>query len=174
MIDTTIDAVGLIRLLPHRHPMLLVDRVTDVVAGESLTAWKSVTSSEPWYAHLPADAPARSYAYPHVLLIESWCQAAGVLATLDRPNPDVLAGDVMLFGSLSSVVLGAPVLPGSLVRHEVRLVRSVGDTLVFEGQSLVGEDPVLTVGQVLMAMRPASALQPGKPALVAPGGAFHQ
>lgn len=174
MTGTTIDSAGLTRLLPHRYPMLLVDRVTDVVAGESLTAWKAVTSNEPWYAGLAGDAPQPAYAYPPALLVESWCQAAGVLATLDRPNPDVLAGDVMLFGSLNSVTFAGPLMPGSLVRHQVRLVRSVGDTLVFEGESYSGEDRVLTVGQVLMALRPAAALRPDTSTRTVVGATINQ
>lgn len=154
-----IDVPALKRILPHRHPMLLVDRVTRITPGESLTAVKAVTANEPWYGSLAEDAPSEAYAYPSVLLIESWCQSAGVLATWDKPNPDVLEGDVMLFGSLSDVALGAPVLPGSVVEHQVRLLRSLGDTLVFEGESSVDGERVLTVGQVLMAMRPAEALR---------------
>jgi 3-hydroxyacyl-[acyl-carrier-protein] dehydratase len=154
-----IDIRGLRARLPHRHPMLLVDRVTEVAPGERLVAVKAVAGNEPWYRSLPDDAPAAAYAYPPSLLVESWCQAAGVLATWDRPNPDVLAGDVMLFGSVSEVAFGAPVLPGTVVEHHVRLVRALGDTLVFEGESLAGADRVLTVGQVLMAMRPADSLR---------------
>jgi 3-hydroxyacyl-[acyl-carrier-protein] dehydratase len=148
------------RVLPHRHPILLIDRVTQLVAGKQLTAVKAISNNEPWYAALDDEAPPEAYAYPPVLLIESWCQAAGVLATWQRPNPDVLTGDVMLFGSLNDVSLGAPVLPGDVVEHQVRLVRALGDTLVFEGKSMVGDEPVLTVGQVLMALRPARSLQP--------------
>ncbi|MEV6113826.1 beta-hydroxyacyl-ACP dehydratase [Streptomyces sp. NPDC052109] len=149
------------RILPHRHPMLLVDRVTRIVPGETLTAVKAVTVNEPWYAPGPGPkTSAAPYAYPQVLLIESWCQAAGVLATWDRPNPDVLTGDVMLFGSLSDVGFGDPVLPGSTVEHHVRLVRSLGDTLVFGGDAQVDGTTVMTVGQVLMAMRPAMSLRP--------------
>jgi 3-hydroxyacyl-[acyl-carrier-protein] dehydratase len=154
-----IDMAGLKRILPHRYPMLLVDRVTDIVPGKRLTAVKAVAGNEPWYQGLADGAEPGAYAYPKVLLVESWCQAAGVLATWDRPNPDVLSGDVMLFGSLNSITFGASVLPGSVVEHRVQLVRALGDTLVFEGDSVVGQRQVLTVGQVLMAMRPADSLR---------------
>ena len=156
---TVIDQAGLKRVLPHRHPMLLLDRVTELVPGERLTAIKAIAGNEPWYRDLADDAGPDAYAYPEVLLLESWCQAAGVLATWEHPNPDVLSGDVMLFGSLSTVTFGAPVLPGSVVEHRVRLVRALGDTLVFEGESFVGDRRVLTVEQVLMAMRAAQSLR---------------
>jgi 3-hydroxyacyl-[acyl-carrier-protein] dehydratase len=142
-------------VLPHRYPMLLVDRVTELEPGVRLTAHKAVTCNEPWYQGL---AEGGDDGYPEVLLIESWCQAAGVLAVWDRPNPDVLSGQVMLFGSMSGIRFLAPVVPGDLLEHHVRLVRALSDTVIFEGETVVGSDPVMEIGRVVMAMRPASKL----------------
>ncbi|WP_231591021.1 3-hydroxyacyl-ACP dehydratase FabZ family protein [Saccharothrix sp. ST-888] len=149
---------GIKRILPHRYPMLLVDRVDELVPGERLTARKAVTANEPWYRELSAGATDEQHAYPPVLLVESWCQAAGVLAAWDTPNPDVLAGQVMLFGSISEVVFHRPVLPGDVLEHRIRLVRALSDTVIFEGEALVDGEPVLEVGRVVMAMRPATEL----------------
>lgn len=146
--------------LPHRFPMLLVDRVTELVPGERLVALKAVTCNEPWYAELGPEHPESAFAYPATLLVESWCQSAGVLATWEAPNPDVLSGQVMLFGGMSGVVFHGPVLPGDVVEHRVALSRSLGDTLIFEGTSTVDGEPVLTVERVVMALRPATALRP--------------
>ena len=154
---TELGVADIKRLLPHRYPMLLVDRVTDLVPDVGLTAYKAVTVNEPWYRERAEDGDP---AYPPVLLIESWCQAAGVLAACARPNPDVLRGQVMLFGGMSDVEFLAPVLPGTLLEHRVRLLRDLGDTVLFEGESLVGGEPVLRVGRVVMAMRPATELSP--------------
>lgn len=155
-------------VLPHRHPMLLVDRVLHLEPGVGLRAIKAVTASEPWYAGLDQD-PARpvtgpDYAYPHALLVESWCQAAGVLATWTRPNPDVRTGRVMLFGAISEITFGAPVLPGDVLEHRVVLDREVGDTVIFSGAALVDGTPVLSVGRVVVAFRPAGSLQADAPA----------
>ena len=109
------------RMLPHRHPMLLIDRVVEVAAGKSLVAHRRVTANEPCYAELPDDA---DHAYPPTLLVESWCQAAALLVCLDEPDPDVRTGRVMLFGRISGLRFGAAVPPGSLVVHRARLVRS--------------------------------------------------
>lgn len=149
---------GIKRVLPHRYPMLLVDRVDELVPGESLTARKAVTANEPWYRDLPADATDEQHHYPSALLIESWCQAAGVLAAWKNPNPDVLDGQVMLFGSISEVVFRRPVLPGDVLEHRVRLFRELSDTVIFEGEARVDGETVLEVGRVVMAMRPASEL----------------
>lgn len=154
-------------VLPHRHPMLLVDRVLHLEPGVGLRAIKAVTASEPWYAALDQD-PARpvtgpDYAYPHALLVESWCQAAGVLATWARPHPDVRTGRVMLFGAISAITFGAPVLPGDVLEHRVVLDREVGDTVIFSGSALVDGTPVMTVGRVVVAFRPAESLRVDAP-----------
>lgn len=131
-------------LLPHRYPILLVDRVTDVVAGERLTAVKAVTRNEPCYAN--ATGP-----YPLALLLESWVQAAALLAVYpDGPAPDT----VMLLGSVGAVTVGRPVLPGDVVTHRVYLTRALGDTLLFEGESTVEGTTVQAVGQAVLAFRP--------------------
>jgi 3-hydroxyacyl-[acyl-carrier-protein] dehydratase len=143
------------KVLPHRYPMLLVDRVTELEPGLRLTAHKAVTCNEPWYQELAADG---DHGYPEVLLIESWCQSAGVLAVWDRPNPDVLSGHVMLFGGMAGIRFLAPVMPGDLLEHHVRLVRALSDTVIFEGGTVVGSRAVMEVGRVVMAVRPASKL----------------
>lgn len=146
--------------LPHRFPMLLVDRLTEVVPGERLVALKAVTCNEPWYEGFGPDSAEEDFAYPSSLLVESWCQAAGVLATWEDPNPDVLEGQVMLFGGMTGVTFHRPVLPGEVLEHRVRLDRRVEDTVLFEGESLSGGEPVMTVDRIIMAFRPASALRP--------------
>ncbi|MBL3669473.1 beta-hydroxyacyl-ACP dehydratase [Streptomyces sp. M2CJ-2] len=146
--------------LPHRYPMLLVDRVTDLTPGVQVTALKAVTCNEPWYAELSPDTPEEGYGYPQTLLVESWCQAAGVLATWDDPNPDVLRGRVMLFGGMSDVEFHRAVYPGDVLEHRVRIGRRVDDTVIFEGESVVGGEPVMTVGRAVVTFRPADVLRP--------------
>ncbi|MEY9994419.1 3-hydroxyacyl-[acyl-carrier-protein] dehydratase [Streptomyces sp. V4I8] len=144
--------------LPHRYPMLLVDRVTEIDPGVSLTAVKAITCNEPWYADVPDGADDADHAYPVSLLVESWCQSAGVLATWERVSAEERAGLVMLFGSISGIEVHGEALPGSLVEHRVRHVRSVGTTLIFEGESLLDGEPLLTVGSIVITMRPGGEL----------------
>lgn len=146
--------------LPHRFPMLLVDRLTEVVPGERLVALKAVSCNEPWYETPGPDSAEEDFAYPSSLLVESWCQAAGVLATWDAPNPDVLRGRVMLFGGMTGVEFHRPVLPGEVLTHRVRQSHLIDDNVLFEGESLSGSEPVMTVERIVMAFRPASALRP--------------
>ena len=160
MTAPVLDAHGIRELLPHRYPILLVDRVLELEPGESIVATKAVSMNEPWYARLgPAPAPA-DLAYPSMLLIESWAQAAGILAnTLRRQDTEQpREADVMLFGSASGVTFGPPVMPGDVLRHRVRLARVMDDAVVVQGDSHVDGAPVLTVTQGVMAFRPADRM----------------
>jgi 3-hydroxymyristoyl/3-hydroxydecanoyl-(acyl carrier protein) dehydratase len=148
------------RLMPHRYPMLLVDRVKEIVPGDRIVAVKAITYTDIWYGQLPASVTPDQLAYPTTLLVESWLQAAGVLITWDRPNPDPLAGEVMLLGGLTNIRFYRPVLPGDVVEHRVRLLRAHTDAMVFDGESLVGDAVSLTVERVSLALRPPHAVRP--------------
>ncbi|OEU87545.1 3-hydroxyacyl-ACP dehydratase [Streptomyces abyssalis] len=149
---------GVRAVLPHRFPMLLVDRVLERVPGERITALKAVSVNEPWYQDLSDGAPEEAYDYPGVLIVESWCQAAGILIASENPNPDVLDGQVMLFGGISDVQFCGRVRPGDVMEHRVDLVRALTDTVIFEGSCHVDGRLVARIGRVVMALRPASEL----------------
>jgi 3-hydroxyacyl-[acyl-carrier-protein] dehydratase len=142
-------------ILPHRYPMLLLDCVDEIVAGERLRARKAITMNEPWYRGLE---PSAEHAYPAVLLVESWGQAAGILAVADGQDAKVRPDTIMLLGSISDVRFHGPVLPGDTVKHEIRLMRVLSDTMMFEGESRVDGRVVLEVGRAVMALRPAEEL----------------
>ncbi|NJP96354.1 beta-hydroxyacyl-ACP dehydratase [Nonomuraea sp. FMUSA5-5] len=148
------------RIIPHRYPILLVDRVVSVSPGRGLTAIKAVTCNEPCYEHVDDDAGERAYHYPPSLVLESWAQAAALLALWEQPNPDVLSGKVVLGGAMKNVRFPRPVLPGDVIEHRVRLVRQVGDSSIMEGESLVGTDVVHEIGAMVETMRPIDVLRP--------------
>jgi 3-hydroxyacyl-[acyl-carrier-protein] dehydratase len=152
-------------IIPHRHPILLVDQVSEVEAGRRLVARKAVTVAEPCYEHIGDGAAEEDYAYPVALLLESWAQSAVLLACWESPNPDVLAGKVELAASIKGVRLHAPVYPGDVLEHHVELVRTVNDASVVSGTSLVDGVVVLEVAQAMVALRDAAVLRPaGVPA----------
>ena len=72
----SLDIMGVMRLLPHRYPFLLVDRVLECIKGESIRAIKNVTINEPFF---PGHFPHRPV-MPGVMIIEALAQAAGILA----------------------------------------------------------------------------------------------
>ncbi|GGY22804.1 beta-hydroxyacyl-ACP dehydratase [Streptomyces anulatus] len=154
-----IELDGVRRLLAPRRPMTLVDRVLEVVPGERIVAVKAVTGNEPWYARMPEDTPAGQLAYPPTLLIESWGQAAGILADLSHEGPK----GVLLLAGAADVEFHRPVLPGVLLKHRVRLVRIVRELVGFEGEILVDGEAVASIGQLTMAYRPDDVLRQSGP-----------
>ncbi|WP_174514872.1 3-hydroxyacyl-ACP dehydratase FabZ family protein [Streptacidiphilus anmyonensis] len=157
-------SVEMIRvLIPHRYPMLLVDRVLTVSPGAAITTLKAVTCNEPWYRDLPDDAPDADHGYPVALVVESWCQSAALLAAWGRTGGE-LTDQVALFGGMSDVAVRGTAMPGDVLRHEVRISRALEGAWFFEGRTTVDGVPVLEVGQVMTALRPASVLRPAPPA----------
>src|SRR5271157_4332794 len=80
--DGTIDIRGILDILPHRYPLLLIDRVLEIQAGKTIVAIKNVSANEPFFqGHWPGRP-----IMPGVLIIEAMAQAGGVLvaATMDR------------------------------------------------------------------------------------------
>lgn len=145
------------RIIPHRYPVLLVDRVTAVEPGVRLVALKAVSGREPCYAAMPEDA---DHAYPIGLLLESWAQSAVLLARWDNPNPDVLADKVELITGIRDVAFPRPVYPGDVVEHHVELVRGLDDAAILAGHSTVGGVRVLEIGSFTMARRGVEVLRP--------------
>lgn len=143
------------RMLPHRYPVMLVDRVDEIVTGERLTARKAIAGNELWFAGVGDDAEADQLRYPEVLVLESWCQAAGVLINAAAPNWGEFDGRVMLIGSVSDVRYARPVVPGDVLVHQVRILRARGDTAVLTGEALVDGETVMVVGKAITASRPA-------------------
>jgi 3-hydroxyacyl-[acyl-carrier-protein] dehydratase len=150
-----IDPAGVRAALPHRYPMLLVDRVLELVPGERLTAVKAVTLNEPWYQRQP-----EGLAYPEVLLIESWGQSAGILGKFGHPDPSTLESGVMVVGGITGVRFHRKVFPGELLEHHVRVFRALSDTMIFEGECRSGGELVFEVTRMTMAFRPAQVLRP--------------
>ena len=126
------------RLLPHRYPFLLVDRVLECELGVTLVACKLVSHDEPYFAAAGDALPEM----PGLLIVEALAQAGGLLLLAGLEDP---AGQVVYFASLDAVRWHAPVHPGDELRLRVTVVKSrgalhrvhaeahVGDTLVCEG-----------------------------------------
>ncbi|KDE40489.1 MAG: 3-hydroxyacyl-ACP dehydratase FabZ [Nitrincola lacisaponensis] len=111
------DVKEIRKYLPHRYPFLLVDRVIELVPGESIVAIKNVTVNEPFFnGHFP-DHPVM----PGVLLVEAMAQAAGVLGfkTMDKTPED---GSIYYFVGADDLRFKRPVVPGDQVRLEAQVL----------------------------------------------------
>ena len=106
----------ILKILPHRYPMILIDRITEITEGVSLTAIKNVTINEPYFAgHFP-NQPVM----PAVLILESMAQAGAFLVLNTVPDP-LLKN--MLFTSISDSKFRIPIIPGDQVEIKMQLVK---------------------------------------------------
>ncbi|MCJ9428759.1 3-hydroxyacyl-ACP dehydratase FabZ [Kordiimonas marina] len=138
------DIQKIMEAIPHRYPFLLVDKVVDVVPGESCTGIKNVTINEPFF---PGHFPQKPV-MPGVLILEAMAQTAGVLA-IDFLGDDA-KGKVVYFMAIDGAKFRKPVGPGD--RLEMKLVKQRGRGAVwkFSGEAYV--DGTLVAEASLTAM----------------------
>ena len=111
------DIHQIMRILPHRYPFLLVDRITEMEPGKRIKGYKNVTINEPFFTgHFP-EAPVM----PGVLIIEAMAQTGGVLAlsTQVRPSSDTL----VYFMGIDKAKFRKPVLPGDRLEMECEVLK---------------------------------------------------
>ncbi len=111
----TADITRILKLLPHRYPFLLIDRMIDLNGEQSATAIKNVTINEPFFqGHFPGRP-----VMPGVLLIEAMAQTAGALVL--NHLGDAYAGKLVFFMSIDKARFRKPVVPGDTVHIHVKL-----------------------------------------------------
>lgn len=124
------DLAAIQRILPHRHPFLLVDRVEDIVPGTSATGIKCVTATEP---HFTGHFPGRPI-MPGVLIVEAMAQTAGVLVGVSERLYD--SGMLIYFMAIEKTKFRDMVVPGDVLRMEVEVVRAGSKILRFKGRAM--------------------------------------
>jgi 3-hydroxyacyl-[acyl-carrier-protein] dehydratase len=140
------------RLLPHRFPMLLVDRVVSLQPGASIVGLKHVTASDACFAGLDAASDA-AMTYPWCLVIESFGQTAGVLANWGRDRKP--GGEVMLLAKVGRCRFEqVDVGPGDTLENHVRLTRTVGDVVILEGEVRAAGRTIARIDDVIMTFAP--------------------
>ncbi len=130
--------------LPHRYPMLLVDRVEELVPDQRIVAIKAVTMNEGFFqGHFPGRP-----VMPGVLIVEALAQAAGVLAVESLGLAG--SGKLVYFMSIDEAKFRSPVEPGVLLRLEVEFLQKRAKVCKFAGRALV--DGQLAAEAKFMAM----------------------
>ena len=128
----SLDIHAILEQLPHRYPFLLIDRVTSVVAGESVRAIKNVTINEPFFTgHFP-----QRPVMPGVLIIEALAQATGILAFItagQKPEDNML----YYFAGIDNARFKKPVEPGDQIILEATLEKQRRNLWKFKGTASV-------------------------------------
>jgi 3-hydroxyacyl-[acyl-carrier-protein] dehydratase len=141
MNETIIDIHGILEKLPHRYPILLVDRVIEVEKGVRIRALKNVSINEPFFqGHFP-----HRPVMPGVLILEALAQAATLLA-VESYNFTLDENHVVYFAGIDNARFKRPVEPGDQLILEVTLDRAKAGIYKFGAKALVGSDIVAEAG----------------------------
>ena len=160
------DVLQIQKILPHRYPFLLIDRVVECTPKERLLGYKNVTANEEFFqGHFPG-LPVM----PGVLIVEALAQAAGLLAYQSDPWTDAeKANKVVYLMALDAVKFRRPVVPGDRLDLEVTLLKQKGPIWKLKGVARVdgnkaAEAEILaTVTDRVAAADAAPAAQPAQP-----------
>ena len=129
-----LDIMQIQEILPHRYPMLLVDRITDMDLKQSIKGFKNVSISEPAFqGHFPGHP-----IYPGVLILEGMAQCGGVLALKSSDLTDEeMKNKVIYFMSIDNAKFRTPVRPGDRLDYELEVIKMKSSLMVLKGQAFV-------------------------------------
>lgn len=152
MTTKTFDIREILKLIPHRWPFVMIDRVTEYAeGGDTLTALKNVTYNE---MHFPGHFPAVP-TMPGVLILEAMAQACGVLAVL-RSGVRPESGLILYFAGIDHARFKRPVVPGDQLVFKVQLQKQKRDVWKFGATATVG-DELACEAEMMCVLRPPVA-----------------
>jgi len=126
------DIGSIMKIMPHRYPFLLVDRITEIVPGKRVTGLKNVTINEPFFqGHFPGHP-----IMPAVLIVEAMAQVGGVLLLSNVADPH---GKLVYFSGIDNARFRAPVTPGDQLRFELEMIKLRGPLCKMRGTAWVGD-----------------------------------
>jgi 3-hydroxyacyl-[acyl-carrier-protein] dehydratase len=133
---STLDIKEIVRLLPHRYPFLLVDRILDGDKNRSMVGLKNVSMNEPYFqGHFPADP-----IMPGVLILEGMAQVGGILAYYSLP--DMIGNKLIYFAGIDKVRFRRPVVPGDQLIFEMTVIKHKGKIWKMAGKAKVDNEVV--------------------------------
>mgnify|MGYP000159154773 CR=1 FL=1 len=142
------DVMDIQKILPHRYPFLLVDRVSELVQKESILAYKNISISESVFqGHFPGHP-----IYPGVMILEGMAQAGGILAfkSMDNVTEEEIQNKVVYFMSIDNAKFRNPVRPGDKLEYKISVIKNKGAIWLLKGEAYV--DGKLTSEAELKAM----------------------
>lgn len=130
-----LDINDIMKILPHRYPFLLVDRIVEIEEGKRCVGIKNVTINEPFFqGHFPGHP-----IMPGVLIVEAMAQVGGMLLMGTVEDPD---SKVVYFMSLDNVKFRKPVKPGDQLRFELEMMQVRGKICRMQGVAKVDGEVV--------------------------------
>jgi 3-hydroxyacyl-[acyl-carrier-protein] dehydratase/UDP-3-O-[3-hydroxymyristoyl] N-acetylglucosamine deacetylase/3-hydroxyacyl-[acyl-carrier-protein] dehydratase len=134
----------ILRMLPHRYPFLLVDRVLELEKGKSIVAIKNVSINEPYFqGHFPV-----LRVMPGVLVVEAIAQAGGILLYNSIPDPEE---KLVFLSKIDNLKFRKPVVPGDQIRLEAEIVKLKSRVCHIKGKAIVDQD-VVTEGDIMASL----------------------
>ncbi len=147
MLDA-VDIMQLLKLIPHRYPFLMVDRIIDIEGDESGVGIKNVSINEPHFqGHFPENP-----VMPGVLLVEGMAQTAGAMCVI--ANSEIGQPKLVYFMTIDNVKFRKPVIPGDQVKYHMRKLKKRRNIWWFRGEAMV--DGALVAEAEVSAMLIAS------------------
>jgi 3-hydroxyacyl-[acyl-carrier-protein] dehydratase len=151
---TKFEHADITKLLPHRFPILLVDKVLELDKGSRIVAIKAVTGSEPCYAGLADDLPHSAYAFPTSLMVESFGQSGAILWL----QAGLEVNGTLIFGAARDCKFEGAAYPGDVLRHVVHIDVIKGDNAFMYGEIWVADRRIATIGSMLAVVRETALL----------------
>ncbi len=130
-----LNVVEIQKILPHRFPFLLIDRVIKLECEKAIVGYKNVSISEPVFqGHFP-EHPI----YPGVMIVEGMAQAGGVLAfkSMSESEQDDTNDKVVYFMSIDKCKFRSPVTPGDRLEYHIDVIKHRGNIWVLDGKAIV-------------------------------------
>ena len=133
---TSFEIHDIVKILPHRYPFILIDRIDEIIPGKSLIAIKNVTINEPFFqGHFPYQP-----VMPGVLTLESMSQAGAFLVLNYVEDPLKIN---MFFSGADKVRFRKPIVPGNQLRIQMNLVKQKLNICIFDGKCYVDNNLVV-------------------------------
>ena len=131
-----LDIKKILELLPHRYPMVMVDRIVEVVAGERIRGYKNITMNENFFqGHFPGEP-----VMPGVLILEGMAQAGALLAYLSES--ETTSGKLVYFAGLDAVKFRRKVIPGDQLHYELTVLKRKSRFWIMAGKAYVDDNLV--------------------------------